>query len=345
MKIDEQKRVVKRLGQGIVGKVAERKEPLLVSDISKDKRFQNYKSRPSYQSPSFICSPLMIKDKLIGVINIADKRSRKPFTQEELQLLDFLSNQIALNYQRTLLTQHLEHQLGKSSQETHNLKKQVKMQERLASLGKLAGGIAHEFNNPLDGVMRYTNLCLDHTHEDEVLREYLMEIKQGLKRMANIVKNLLACARNSPPTMQKVDLNHTIDQVLQDLDPYLVQKNIKLAKHFAHDLPQITDLGIERIVSNLVKNAIDAIEQEGTIEVSTALEKHMIKIQISDSGQGIPKEDLDKIFEPFYTTKDIDKGCGLGLTIVSEIVRYYNGKIDVRSKMNHETVFTVLLPI
>ena len=231
MKVDEQKRMVKRLGEGIVGKVAELKEPLLVGDIAADKRFKNYQSRRSYNSPSFICSPLLIKDKLIGVINIADKQSGKPFGREELQLLDFLSSQVALNYQRTTITQklttilqeseHLKDQLGKSSQEASYLKKQIQMQERLASLGKLAGGIAHEFNNPLDGVIRYTTLCLDHAQNDEVLREYLLEIKEGLKRMANIVKNLLACARNSTPTMRKVDINKTIEQALKELHPYL----------------------------------------------------------------------------------------------------------------------------
>ena len=107
----------------------------------------------------------------------------------------------------------------------------------------------------------------------------------------------------------------------------------------------MTDLGIERIATNLLKNAVDAIDQEGTIEIATSIDKHTLTIQVRDSGKGIPDEDLDKIFEPFFTTKDIDKGCGLGLTIVNEIVAYYNGKVIVESAVNHGTSFTITLPV
>src|SRR6185295_16574697 len=124
-------------------------------------------------------------------------------------LLDFLASQIALNYRRIELytkfktiikeKEHLENRLGKSGKETEELKKRITIQEKLATIGKLAGGIAHEFNNPLDGVMRYTNLCLEHVKDDEVVHGYLLEIKHGLNRMANIVRNLLACSRNEYP--------------------------------------------------------------------------------------------------------------------------------------------------
>ena len=341
MKLDEKKDMVKFLGKGIVGRVAELKEPLLVENISEEARFKNYKPRNSYQSKSFICSPLMIKDQLIGVINVSDKIHPKPFTQRELQLLNFLSNQIALNYQRISMA----HQLGKASAETSGLKKQIESQERLVSLGKLAGGIAHEFNNPLDGVMRYNNLCLSHAQNDEVLREYLTEVQMGLKRMANIVKNLLACARQSPGNIHKVDIHKTIEQALKELYPYLATKNINLVKNFSQNLPEITDWGVERIISNLVKNAIDAIDKNGTIEITTLLEDGNIKLLVSDTGRGITLDDLEKIFEPFFTTKEIDKGCGLGLTVVNEIVKFYNGKIKVKSRQNEGTTFTVKLPV
>jgi signal transduction histidine kinase len=327
MKIDETKNMVKYLGKGIIGQVAELKEPLLVENISTEKKFKDYKPRNSYRSGSFICSPLMIKDHLIGVINVSDKIRSKPFTQREFQLLNFLSNQIALNYQRIAMTQQLE------------------SQQRLVSLGKLAGGIAHEFNNPLDGVMRYNNLCMSRAQNDEILREYLLEVQMGLKRMANIVKNLLACARQSPGNIHKVDIHKTVEQALKELYPYLATKNITLVKNFAPNLPEITDWGVERVISNLVKNAIDAIDKNGTVEISTELDESFIKLRVSDTGRGISGVDLEKIFDPFFTTKDIDQGCGLGLTVVNEIVKYYNGTIKVKSRLNQGTTFTVKLPV
>jgi signal transduction histidine kinase len=349
MNPSEQKRLVKRLGEGIVGRVAQLKKPLRVEDISKDSRFKNYKSRNSYQSPSFICAPLMIKDKLIGVINIADKESGEPFYKQDLDLLDFLSNQIALNHQRMFINQNLASILQESetlSEEAKRLKMQVTVQERLASIGKLAGGIAHEFNNPLDGVMRYTNLAIDHLREDDVVvKEYLIEVRQGLKRMANIVKSLLACARNTQPTMNRVDVNKCVEQTVKEFHSHLFRKNINVDQNLDNDVPEITDLGIERILSNLMSNAIDAVPERGKILIETSVNRGFLKILFWNSGKGIPKEHIDKIFEPFFTTKNIDQGCGLGLTIVSEIVKHYKGDIELESAPNRGTAFTIRIPI
>jgi signal transduction histidine kinase len=354
MNASEEEKMVKRIGEGIVGKVAKLKEPVFVDDISRDVRFKNFKSRSSYKTPSFLCAPLLIKDELLGVINIADKKSGQKFTKNELQLLDFLSSQIALNYRRIQLHQKLKHivrekesledRLGKTDRETQDLKRQIIIHEKLATIGKLAGGIAHEFNNPLDGVMRYTNLCLEHT-ENEVVRGYLLEIKQGLNRMAKIVRNLLACSRNDAPAKQKIHLSTVLDHALIGIQSDLAGKTIKIEREIPNDLPLILDLGMERVLSNLLRNAADAIHDKGKIKTKATFKKPNLTIAITDNGVGINAEDLQKIFEPFFTTKDIDKGCGLGLTITSEIVKSYNGKIDVESNPGRGTTFTVTLPL
>jgi len=351
---DEQDKMVKRLGLGIVGQVAKQKRPIFVDDISKDGRFSNFKARKSYRTVSFICAPLMFKDELVGVINITDKESGCHFSENEMQLLDFLSSQLTLNYQRIRLYQKLEKvrketeslkdKLGQSDQETQNLKKQVYIQEKLATLGKLAGGIAHEFNNPLDGVMRYTNLSLEHVHDD-VVRGYLLEVKHGLNRMANIVKNLLACTRNQALTTERANFKEALDYALASLKLEVAHKNIVVEKKIQDDLPLIQDLGIEGILTNLLRNAIDAIEENGEITIQAKYTDHILTIIVSDTGRGIPMEDPDQIFEPFFTTKDMDKGCGLGLTIVAEIVKSYDGKIHVESKPGKGAVFTINLPV
>lgn len=355
MELNEERDMVKRLGEGVVGRVAASKKPIFVENIADDERFENFKARQSYTTPSFICAPLLIKDALIGVINIADKVNRRRFSQNELQLLDFLSSQIALNYRRIQLyekfkkivkeSKDLKDELGKTSEETSHLKQQVIQQEKLASIGKLAGGIAHEFNNPLDGVIRYTNLCLEHVKEDEVVRGYLLEVKHGLNRMANIVRSLLACSRNTDPGRVKVDPNTAVDQALQSLAADIVNKNIAIHKELAANLPSLTDFGFERIVFNLVRNAIDAVPDGGEITVKSALQGDNLILEIKDNGCGIAEEFVQSIFEPFYTTKDIDKGCGLGLTIVSEIVKTYNGQIIVDSALSQGTIFKISLPI
>jgi signal transduction histidine kinase len=356
MKIDEQKKMVKRLGEGVMGRVAEAKQPLFVDDIEQDVRFHNYKSRQSYKTPSFICAPLLIKDKLIGVINIADKESGERFKEYELQLLDFLASQIALNFRRIELYQKfktivkesrtLKDQLGKRRQEAVQLKEQIVIHEKLASIGKLAGGIAHEFNNPLDGVIRYTNLSLEHLKDSEVVRGYLLEIKQGLNRMAKIVRSLLACSRNEQPTMQKVDINHAVEQAISSIRSDIFQKNITIQRDFANDTPPLTDMGLERVISNLLRNAVEAVPADtGKIKIATFYAGGQLKVEVTDNGCGIAKDNIQTIFEPFFTTKDIEKGCGLGLTIVSEIVKSYNGRIEVDSAPGTGTTFIITLPL
>lgn len=355
MKKDEEKKLVKCLGEGVVGKVAELKQPIVVDDISLDDRFNNFQARKSYQTPSFICAPLIIKDTLIGVVNISDKVSKHRFTKKEMQLLDFITSQVALNYRRVQLyrkfktivkeTQSLKNKLGQSDEETQHLKKQVSIQEKLASIGKLAGGIAHEFNNPLDGVMRYTNLCLEHIKDDEVVREYLLEIKHGLARMANIVKSLLACSRNEEPRREKTPFGDALERTLQQLQRDLIQCNITIHQNIDNNMPLMPDFGIERILSNLLRNAIDAIDKNGEITIQAHYLKPILTIAITDSGKGIEAEKIETIFEPFVTTKNIEKGCGLGLTIVSEIVKVYNGKIVVESSVGEGTTFTINLPL
>lgn len=357
MELSEQKQMVKRLGEGIVGRVAQIKKPLVVQDIAQDSRFHHYKARGSYATASFICAPLLIKDKLIGVINIADKKDGNRFTHEELQLLDFLSSQIALNYRRVQLyhkfkkavreSKSLKSQLGKTSHEASLLKSKVVMQEKLATIGKLAGGIAHEFNNPLDGVLRYTNLCLEHTKDDEVVRGYLLEIKQGLNRMVNIVKSLLACSRNGngTPSLEKIDPNKVVEQSLLTIQSEASHKNVTIEKRMEPKLPSLIDLGLERAINNLLRNAVDAVDRGGKIKITTVTQNGYVVIEVKDNGCGIPQEALGKIFEPFYTTKDMEKGCGLGLTIVSEIIKSYEGDIRVSSVLEKGTTFALVIPI
>lgn len=356
MRQDEQKRMVKRMGEGIVGQVAKRKLPIVVEDIENDARFHDFKARKSYRTPSFICAPLMVKDKLVGVINIADKESGLRFTKKEMQLLDFLSTQIALNYRRIELyqkfkhivreTQTLKDRLGQSDQEAENLKKQIHIHERLATIGKLAGGIAHEFNNPLDGVMRYTNLCLEHIKDDEVIRGYLLEIKHGLNRMANIVRNLLACSRNELPRGERISFQQALERSLASIHTEIEHKNIKIEKKIEGAIPPLKDLGLERILTNIIRNAVEAIADEGgKITIEAKCEEGVLHIRIRDTGIGISAPDIEKIFEPFYTTKALDKGCGLGLTIVAEIIKGYNGKIHVESAPGQETIFSIHLPV
>ncbi|MBU0469238.1 MAG: GAF domain-containing sensor histidine kinase [Candidatus Omnitrophica bacterium] len=355
MELSDRDGIEKVLGSGIVGKVAELKRPIIVEDISKDKRFKDYKARKSYKTPSFICAPLIIKDELVGVICLADKYSDDMFYENELTLIDFLASQIALNYKRVNLykkfdtmvdeSKELKYRIGQIDTEKKTLKKQIYVQEKFATIGKLAGGIAHEFNNPLDGVLRYTNLCLENAKDDEVVRGYLLEIKHGLNRMIEIVRSLIACSRNELLGNETVELKGALSNSIKNVQSDILNKDIAIVHEIADDIPALPNFGLERILDNLLRNAIYAVEDKGEIKIKAFVSDNILEIVVSDTGRGIAEKDIKSIFEPFFTTKDISKGCGLGLTIVYEIVKCYNGRINVESSVSEGTVFTVEIPV
>jgi len=355
IEMSDQDVLEKALGSGIVGKVAELKRPIIVGNISKDKRFKDFKARKSYKTPSFLCSPLIIKDELVGVICLADKESDDMFYDNELTLIDFLASQIALNYKRVNLykkfdsmvdeSNELKSRLGQIDTEKKTLKKQICVQEKFASIGKLAGGIAHEFNNPLDGVLRYTNLCLENTKDDEVVRGYLLEIKHGLNRMVDIVRSLIACSRNELLGNEKIEFKSAVSNSIKNVRPEIFNKDIAIIEEIADDIPILPNFGLERVFDNLLRNAIYAVENKGQIKIRAAVTDGVLEIVVSDTGRGIPEKDIKSIFEPFFTTKDISKGCGLGLTIVDEVVKSYNGRINVESTISEGTVFTIEIPV
>jgi two-component system NtrC family sensor kinase len=164
--------------------------------------------------------------------------------------------------------------------------------------------------------------------------------------MANIVKNLLACTRNPAiATDRKADFSAALDYALAGLKTEIAHKNIKVEKKIQEGIPAILDLGIEGILSNVLRNAVDAIDKDGMITIQAKYLDNILTFIVSDTGHGILAENPDQIFEPFFTTKDMDKGCGLGLTIVAEIVKSYDGQIHVQSKPGEGAVFTINLPV
>ena len=220
--------------------------------------------------------------------------------------------------------------------------KQLLQSDKLATIGQLAAGVAHEINNPLGNISLYTQMLLKKT-EDKNTEDKLKVINDEANRAAKIVKGLLDFARQSDPKLSPVDINKEIEKVLNIMNPQL--KDIK-ADAILSPLPSIlADSGqIQQVIMNLLANSIQAITENGEIIVKTNASKDHIEIGISDNGCGIPGENLDKIFDPFFTTKEQGKGTGLGLSICYGVVKTHKGSIDVKSEVGKGTTFTIKLP-
>jgi PAS domain S-box-containing protein len=255
--------------------------------------------------------------------------------------------------------------LIKTEQEKRNLESQLQRSQKLESLGMLAGGVAHDLNNVLGGIVSYPELLLMQIPEDSPLRKPIATIRKSGEKAAAIVQDLLTLARRGVTTAEVVNLNEIIEEYikapehvrLQEFHP-LVQFEIRLEENLQNILGN--PFHLSKTIMNLVSNAAEAMPEGGTITLSTnnqymdkpigayeqVEEGEYIKLTVTDSGLGIYREDLDRIFEPFYTKKVMGRsGTGLGMAIVWGIVKDHNGYIDVQSVIGKGTTISLYFPI
>lgn len=245
---------------------------------------------------------------------------------------------------------HLGHSFNEM---THNLAEaqtQLYHSDKLASIGRLAAGVAHEINNPLTGVLTYSSFLFKRTKDDPEMKADLEIIVRETKRCREIVKDLLDFARPVPPNKKAVNVNDIIERALSIVANQLNFKHIVVHKELDDSLPEIRidESQLQQVFINLLVNAADAIgEMGGTISVSSTTliieGKENAQIKVTDTGCGIDKENLSKIFEPFYSTKE-QKGIGLGLSIVWSIIDKHQGTITVDSEPGVGTTFIIRLP-
>lgn len=227
----------------------------------------------------------------------------------------------------------------------------IRRAEHMASLGKMAAGIAHEINNPLAGMQNCVRTLLKGVKDEAQRREYLTMLREGLGRIGRTVGQLLNFAREAEPQLTRVDLPLLLQRCLALLEHELAAQRISFSIATEHRLPTLLadPDQLEQVFLNLLMNAVDAMPEGGKILVSInpwARETGpFVEVHITDTGVGIPPENLSRIFDPFFTTKDVGKGTGLGLSVSYGVVRAHGGFIEVKSKVGKGSTFTVALPI
>ena len=240
-------------------------------------------------------------------------------------------------------------ELAVTNEKLVSMQQTLKQAEKLASMGQLSAGIAHELNNPLGVVIMYANILLDEVPKDSELYDDLKLIVEQTHRCKKIVGGLLNFARKNQVTRNEVD---PVKLVEQSFDAVVVPEQVKVNIHtnnLDHKKVYLDHEQMTQIFSNLFKNAIDAMPEGGMLDITIEDDQNYIYFTISDTGKGIKKEDQEKIFEPFYTTKGIGKGTGLGLATVYGIVKMHNGKISLDSNADPEqgptgTTFKISIP-
>jgi len=221
--------------------------------------------------------------------------------------------------------------------------------ERLAIIGQLAAGVAHELNNPLGGVLVYSHLLVEDLDDEDPKRENLEKIVIQATRCKEIVKGLLDFAHQTEPKIELANINKILKDTLSLVENQALFQNIKISKSFCSSPPQVMvdKAQIQQVLMNIVFNAAEAMEGYGDLIISTRVTEtdRFMEIEFTDTGCGIPEENLERLFEPFFTTKEVGHGTGLGLAISYGIIQRHGGDIEVKSQVGKGTTFTIRLPI
>jgi two-component system NtrC family sensor kinase len=246
----------------------------------------------------------------------------------------------AFNYMSKSLKDHDE--------KLHRAHQQLAKTEKLTALGGMAAGVAHEINNPLGGILLYSNLVLEDIPEDSPARENMEKIIYQTNRCKEIVQNLLDFARTPTGDMLPLKINNVIKTSLNLVKDQAMFHGIEIDTRLAENLPEVIGdkSRLEEVFVNLFINAADAMNGKGKLTITTMPgTNNSVKISVSDTGTGIDEEHLPHIFEPFFTTKEPGRGTGLGLSIAYGIIRKHNGAIDAESEPGKGTTFIIFLPV
>ncbi len=294
--------------------------------------------------------PLIAGDKVVGMLGVA--RRDKNISKNDAKRLMSFANQAGLAIEKARLyeelkeySENLEQMVEDRTRELKEAQEQLILSERLAAVGQLAAGVAHEINNPLTNILLDAEILYKKGLEDERAKDRLKEITIQVEAAARITKNLLEFARQSDLEVQPIDVIALIDKTLEMLSFQLT--NIRVENDFEDDLPETKgDLTqLQQVFMNIITNAIHAMSSKGVLKIAAKREEEFIRVDISDTGSGISKEDLWRIFNPFFTTKKVGEGTGLGLSICSGIIERHKGSIDVSTELGKGSTFIVRLPL
>jgi two-component system NtrC family sensor kinase len=313
--------------------------------------------------------PLPAREGLAGLIALGQKRSGELFVDEDLELLTTMANQAATAIENAqsyealaALNRDLERKVEKRTAalrealaEKERTQKQLIRSESLAAIGQLVAGTAHELNNPIAGAMSLVETSVETIagwemqaeKREEVLDDLRFSIGE-LRRSASIIRSLLDLSRQTQTYVEEVDMNRAVDDALRVLHNQYKNLPVEIVKAYDDALPAVEGnfANLGQVLINIIRNALQALpEGKGRITLTTRQQSaDTIVVECRDTGIGIPEASLKDIFKPFFTTKTVGRGTGLGLYLSHEIIRRHNGQIRVASEEGRGTVVTVELP-
>ncbi len=310
-----------------------------------------------------ICLALLIQKLINQPVNNLLDHSKKlahgemnsrisDISSDELGDLAYAFNNMAQDIERSQEElkdwgTNLESRVEERTCEIKQMQNKLMQSDKLASMGELVAGIAHEINNPLAGILLFSSIVFKDPQLNKSSKENLLTIIAETHRCSKIVRNLLEFSRESIPDKRSASTNKIINQTLAIISNLDFYQDIRIIKKFTEHLPEIdVDFGqIEQVFMNIMINAGHAMPDGGILTIRTKSIENNVVIELEDTGFGIDTKILDKIFDPFFTTKGRKKGTGLGLSISYGIIKNHDGRIEVQSVLGEGTTFTIYIPV
>ncbi len=327
---------------GLTGRIFRTAEPVFTNAY----REQEYVHEAGVKggARNFIGAPLLDGGKVTGVVAAINGAEGKAWNDRDLQLLSALTNEIAVAIQNHLLVERLDSELSRVKQ----LQAELVQSEKLATLGQLISGIAHELNNPLGVVMGFSEMAVRQNVEPRIAG-YLEKVYQSAKRASAVVQNFLKFARKHETALGNVRLNDVAESVIRLMEHQFKVQGVAISLDSEAGLPEVMGdfQELQQVFVNLLTNALQSLEgrEKGSVSIRLACSAGNVFATVTDNGAGIPENIIGRIFDPFFTTKPIGKGTGLGLSMCYEIIKeHHNGSIKVVSEYGKGTTFKILIP-
>jgi signal transduction histidine kinase len=271
----------------------------------------------------------------VGYTRVVITDSESPFLDEERSLIEMVAREVAIHIER-----------HEAEEQRSNLQEQLRHADRLATLGQLAAGVAHEINEPLANILGFAQLAKKAPGLPKQAAEDMEKIVRNCLHARGVIQKLLTFARQMPPEKALVNLNSIVRDGLYFLESRCAKAAIEICRDLDEDLPDIfVDASqLHQVLVNLVVNAIQAMPEGGIVKIGTRVQGEFVSLLVSDTGTGMTEEIKERIFTPFFTTKDVNEGTGLGLAVVHGIVASHGGVIRVESTVGKGTTFEIRLP-
>jgi len=331
--------------------ICERK-PFVIPEAQNDPRV-NPLMKEKFNLHSLVVIPLFAKDKALGAIAADHVEAGRSITKQTLESVMTFAQQAGLAIHNAFMyqelktfSQQMEEKIQQTTADLRKTEAQLIRSEKLAALGQLAAGIAHEIRNPLTSINILIHSLRDKPSDEERHQEDLRVIEEEIHRINEIVDQFLRFAKPAPPLLQEADVLSLFEETLLLLKPQIEKQRIFVEKEFPALPPTVLDREqMKQVILNLLLNALQAMPGGGRLRLSAQVleDNRWIQLSIQDTGVGIPPEDMNKLFDPFFSTKE--GGVGLGLSIAHRILDQHRGKIQAQSTPGRGTLFTLWLPI